>query len=242
MTDTKTPSKLVRGSRVLAAWEVGEIESALKDSLELLLDGCDGSEDTRTEETVTGLVRALTALGCSVQPLSGRGVPDLLVGIRGRNFLLECKAPLGVRGGASGRGLNEAQEAWARSWRGDAPMLARTTDDAVAVILDALGVRRSLVPVATAWDDDLDVGGKPFKREGLAMGGIREALTSIAANEATGDTGVGMTRGAEKLAREDYLRGLWLDEQLVEQRVESRRVKATMRMSTYRRRKTLVPA
>jgi hypothetical protein len=59
VTCTKTPSKLVRGSRVLAAWELGEVESGLKDALELLLDRCDGTEDTRTEEAVTGLVRAL---------------------------------------------------------------------------------------------------------------------------------------------------------------------------------------
>jgi hypothetical protein len=73
------------------------------------------------------------------------------------------------------------------------------------------------------------------------MGGIREGLATIAANEATGDTGVYMTLGMEKLAREDELRSLWLDEQLVLQRIESRRVKARMRMATHRRR-PLVPA
>jgi hypothetical protein len=76
---------------------------------------------------------------------------------------MECKAPLGVRGGASGRGLSEAQEAWLRSWRGGAPLLARTTDDAVAAVLDALKLKGRLVPVTTAWDDDFDVGGKPFE-------------------------------------------------------------------------------
>jgi hypothetical protein len=73
------------------------------------------------------------------------------------------------------------------------------------------------------------------------MGGIREGLSSIAANEATGDTGVSMTRGMERLAREDEERALWLDQQLVLDRIETRRIRATMRMATHRRR-TPVPA
>ena len=117
----------------------------------------------RRDNSESGIVRALTALGCSVQPLSGHGVPDLLVGIRGVNLLLECKAPLGVRGGASGRGLNEAQEAWARSWRGGHVHLARNTEDAVAAVLGALGAKARLTPIANEWDGVLlDVGGGSF--------------------------------------------------------------------------------
>jgi 2-phospho-L-lactate transferase/gluconeogenesis factor (CofD/UPF0052 family) len=84
---------------------------------------------------------------------------------------MECKAPLGVRGGASGRGLSEAQEAWLRSWRGGAPILARTTDDAVAAVLDALKLKGRLVPVTTAWDDDFDLERQELddEREALHM-------------------------------------------------------------------------
>jgi hypothetical protein len=74
------------------------------------------------------------------------------------------------------------------------------------------------------------------------MGGIREGLSSIAANEATGDTGVSMTRGMERLAREDEERMAWLDEHLVLDLMETRRVKATMRMATHRKRRIPVPA
>jgi hypothetical protein len=44
----------------------------------------------------------------------------------------------------------------------------------------------------------------------------------------------------ERIAREDELRSLWLDEQLVLERIETRRVKAKMRMANHRKR--LVPA
>ena len=41
----------------------------------------------------TEIVRALRDLGASVQSLAavGKGVPDLLVGWRGQNYLIECK-------------------------------------------------------------------------------------------------------------------------------------------------------
>jgi hypothetical protein len=70
----------------------------------------------------------------------------------------------------------------------------------------------------------------------------RAAIGYVSANESTGSTGTSACKGMERIAREDELRSLWLDEQLVLERIETRRVKAKMRMSTYRRRKTLVPA
>jgi hypothetical protein len=92
----------------------------------------------RRDGSEPGIVRALTALGCSVQPLSGKGVPDLLVGVKGRTLLLECKAPAGPRGGVSGRGLTEDQDRWIRTWRGDRVWIARTADDAIAAVMEAL--------------------------------------------------------------------------------------------------------
>lgn len=63
------------------------------------------------------IVTALRQIGCSVQSLAvvGRGVPDLLVGHRGRNYLLELKD--GSKP-ASARKLTEDQVAWHRNWRG----------------------------------------------------------------------------------------------------------------------------
>jgi hypothetical protein len=77
------------------------------------------------------IVEALRAAGYSVQSLAavGGGVPDLLVGVRGVNLLLE------VKDGSkrpSRRRLNPAQERWHAAWRGQ-----------VAIVFgpeDALGV------------------------------------------------------------------------------------------------------
>jgi len=63
------------------------------------------------------IVAALRGVGCSVQPLHavGGGVPDLLVGFRGMNLLVE------VKDGSkrpSARRLTPDQERWHDSWRG----------------------------------------------------------------------------------------------------------------------------
>jgi hypothetical protein len=81
------------------------------------------------------IVEALRRLGCSVQPLHtvGGGVPDLLVGWRGRNFLLEVKRPFGPRGGASAVSLNDEQRLWHEVWRGHAAVV-RTVDDALEAV------------------------------------------------------------------------------------------------------------
>jgi len=68
------------------------------------------------------------------------------------------------------------------------------------------------------------------------MGNHRASIGYIAANEPTGDKGANCLKGMERLAREDEERALWLDQQLVDDLRETRRVKAKMRMSTYRRR------
>ncbi|MEI6225758.1 MAG: hypothetical protein WCS72_13445 [Deltaproteobacteria bacterium] len=98
------------------------------------------------------IIRALTALGCSVQPLSGKGVPDLLVSLNGRMLLMECKAPAGPLGGVSGRGLTKDQQKWWRTWQ--TPIwLCRTVDHAIAVAVQELGIQGRLVPVPTEFDE-----------------------------------------------------------------------------------------
>lgn len=66
------------------------------------------------------IVAGLREIGATVTSLAslGRGVPDLLVGHRGRNYLLEVKPPGGVRGGLSRQTLTEAERDWHRTWRG----------------------------------------------------------------------------------------------------------------------------
>lgn len=68
------------------------------------------------------IVAALKAVGCSVVELHavGGGVPDLLVGYNGWDYLLEVKRP-GVAGKARGArqaATNEKQKKFRDDWRG----------------------------------------------------------------------------------------------------------------------------
>jgi hypothetical protein len=67
----------------------------------------------------TEIVKALRDAGASVQLLSmvGDGCPDLLVGFRGRNYLLEVKDG---RLPPSARKLTPDQKDWHEAWRGQA--------------------------------------------------------------------------------------------------------------------------
>lgn len=80
------------------------------------------------------LVEALRELGATVQPLHtvGQGCPDLLVGYRGQNVLLEVKNPAQDR---SHRALTEPEKRWHREWRGQV-IVVETLDD----VLKALGI------------------------------------------------------------------------------------------------------
>lgn len=78
------------------------------------------------------IVAALRKIGCSVQPLHtvGRGVPDLLVGIRGHNLLLE------VKDGAkppSAQKLTADQVEWHGAWRGHVEVVNSVEQAIIAV-------------------------------------------------------------------------------------------------------------
>lgn len=77
-------------------------------------------------------MRALEALGASVSDLSavGGGVPDLLVGFRGRTFLIEVKTAEGT--------LTPDQVVWHGAWRGH-KAIVRTVAEAVAALFPAGG-------------------------------------------------------------------------------------------------------
>ena len=82
------------------------------------------------------IVAALRDVGASVQPLHtiGKGCPDVLVGYRGTNFVLEIKdgkAP------PSKRRLTDDEQDWFDDWKGEA-MIVESVDDA----LRAIGVMR----------------------------------------------------------------------------------------------------
>jgi hypothetical protein len=86
----------------------------------------------RRDRNHAEIVAALRGAGCSVQDLAavGGGVPDILVGRKGRNFLLE------IKDGSlppSDRRLNDSQVAWHRAWRGQTEVVL-SVEDALRVV------------------------------------------------------------------------------------------------------------
>jgi Holliday junction resolvase len=71
----------------------------------------------KVDANQSNLVEFFRMMGCSVESLAavGKGVPDLLIGYRGKNYLVEvkdgAKAP-------SEQKLTRAQVEWHESWRG----------------------------------------------------------------------------------------------------------------------------
>lgn len=78
------------------------------------------------------IVVALRAAGASVNSLApvGKGLPDLLVGFRGTNYLLECKDG---NKPPSARELTPDQIEWHLNWRGHA-VVVTSADEALAAI------------------------------------------------------------------------------------------------------------
>lgn len=73
------------------------------------------------------IVNTLREIGATVQDLSavGKGCPDLLVGYRGCNYLLEVKTERGK--------MTPDEATWHEGWRGDCAVV-RDEDDALRVI------------------------------------------------------------------------------------------------------------
>jgi len=71
----------------------------------------------KVDANQTEIVKALRSVGASVQSLAstGKGCPDLLVGFRGVNWLLEIKDGQKVK---SARKLTDDQVVWHQTWRG----------------------------------------------------------------------------------------------------------------------------
>lgn len=78
------------------------------------------------------IVVTLRAIGCSVQSLAsvGDGCPDLLVGLNGRNFLLEIKndalSPCEQQ-------LTPAEMAWHAAWKGRVRVVHNVNEALLAV-------------------------------------------------------------------------------------------------------------
>lgn len=100
----------------------------------------------RRDDNEPPIVAALQAVGAGVQRLDGRGLPDLLVGYRGRLLLLEVKrvdAGIATRSVHRGRGnqlegplsgLTPDQREWWAQWKGPAPVIVQSVDEALRAI------------------------------------------------------------------------------------------------------------
>ncbi len=87
----------------------------------------------RTDANHSAIVEALRGIGASVVSLAdlGGGIPDLLIGFRGVNLLLEVKdgdKPI------SQRKLTQAEEKFFEEWRGRV-FLAVDVEDAVNIVM-----------------------------------------------------------------------------------------------------------
>lgn len=83
----------------------------------------------RRDNNHAKIVRELECLGASVTDLSavGHGVPDILVGWNGANFLFEIKTKKGQ--------LNPTQRKWFEQWNGQAHVI-RSFEDAISIIME----------------------------------------------------------------------------------------------------------
>lgn len=88
----------------------------------------------RVDANQEQVVSALRGMGATVQSLAatGKGVPDLLVGYRSKNYLLEVKDG---RKPPSERKLTPDQEIWHEAWKGTVHVV-NTPTEAVKVILE----------------------------------------------------------------------------------------------------------
>lgn len=95
----------------------------------------------KVDDNQPDVVRQLRRVpGLSVTPTHqvGGGFPDLCVGWRGRNLLVELKDPRKI---PSKRALTKSEQEWHKSWPGEA-IVAETAQD----IMVALGIDVRAVP------------------------------------------------------------------------------------------------
>ena len=97
----------------------------------------------RRDASELPIIVAMRRAGASVQQLSGKDIPDLLVGWQGQNLLMEVKTPRKAPSRPSTRrktnsapdARTEGQLGWADRWRGDRPHVVTTPQEALAILL-----------------------------------------------------------------------------------------------------------
>lgn len=93
----------------------------------------------RVDRNHATIVRELQQRGMSVVSLArmGAGVPDLLVGWRGIDRLVEVKAPKARPRGRSMRATDARQQDFAMTWNGAPVIRATTPEDVVDAFIAA---------------------------------------------------------------------------------------------------------
>jgi len=84
----------------------------------------------RTDKNQKSIVEALRKIGCSVYVLSdsGKGLPDLLIGVDNLNILIECKTKDNWYGK---KGLSKTQSEFAVNWKGGLILVVYDVEDAI---------------------------------------------------------------------------------------------------------------
>lgn len=83
-------------------------------------------QSRKRDSNEAAIVDALRAVGATVERLSGKDIPDLLVGFGGVNHLLEVKVP--------GNDQTPGQVEWGLTWRGGPVWVVRSADDVLAIL------------------------------------------------------------------------------------------------------------
>ena len=88
----------------------------------------------RRDGNHTALKQAFEKMGCSVCDMSNVGIPgwpDVVVGVMGRNHMIEFKNPATRYGRA---GLNPNQQAFSRDWKGGKLFAVSSVDEVAALV------------------------------------------------------------------------------------------------------------
>ena len=88
---------------------------------------------SRRDENEAAIVAALEAAGCSVERISAKGIPDLLVGRHGQTWIIEVIGPAKAAKYRTTGGLTPDQVAFRARWRGQWAT-ARTSVEALVAV------------------------------------------------------------------------------------------------------------
>jgi hypothetical protein len=85
--------------------------------------------DARVDESQPGIIDAARKLGASVALLyrAGHNIPDILLGYRGVDQLVEIKSVKGE--------LSDGQQEFIDTWQGRPVKVARTVHDIISIVL-----------------------------------------------------------------------------------------------------------